>query len=245
MNFKKAHDHRRLYQVIAVVPCLALAPHLWGDEQARTDMPRFEQRQISYPVSLPRSDNPYLFVATWPKMALDISPADSATGTDNGPANGEFDDLDRSRLSILWNGFTETRVAAEFDINILRGSTISNALLTGTVSRFSLGDRGVQVDVYAGDGVVDLLDFARDQLVGQTPFGPGNFDFEFDLTSQLQTAVSARNDWLGVNLRESPECPDELDCLNIGVSRLNLQVTIDGPLQLIFADDFESSGVSN
>ena len=58
--------------------------------------------------------------------------------------------------SVSANGFSDIRVAVEFDLGSLEGS-VTSALLKGTFRHFSSGgDRGLRVDSYVGDGMIEL-----------------------------------------------------------------------------------------
>ena len=154
-----------------------------------------------------------------------LSPSVFASARDQGPADGNFEELLNapSAGSLVWNGFTETRFAAEFDISNLGGS-ITSATLTGRFN--SNANRGLRVDAFTGNGAIELADFAQDDLVNEELFPSGASMFTFDIAEQLRAAIVAGGDFFGVVFRESPECPDTFDCLTLSVSPTSLELQV-------------------
>ena len=67
------------------------------------------------------------------------------------------------------------------------------------------GLRQVAVNGYAGDGAVQLLDFATDGLVGASTVPPaGVATLNFDVTTFLSQLISNRAAFAGFNFREQP-----------------------------------------
>src|SRR4029079_16722324 len=99
--------------------------------------------------------------------AINLNVVSVATGEDNGPQDGVFDSFTILNLgSVNNNGFTSFRTAFEFSLSGLpTGSTINSATLTAVLTNFE-GTREIAVHGYAGDGIVQLSDFALNGVVG-------------------------------------------------------------------------------
>ena len=102
------------------------------------------------------------------------------------------------------NGFSDIRYAAEFPLAPLPvGAQVSSAILTTIISNFE-GTRAVQLHGYAGDGTVQIVDFAANQLLGQfTAPLIGTQSFALDVTSFIQSLVG-NSTFAGFNIREAP-----------------------------------------
>ena len=129
-----------------------------------------------------------------------------ATGVDVGPQDGVFDEFATFSLgSVNNNGWTSFRTAFEFDLSRFQpGSTINSALLTMALTNFE-GTRAVEVHSYAGDGTVQLSDFALNGLAGTVSLGPtGTQTLNFDVTAIVADLVANGATIAGFNLREEP-----------------------------------------
>ena len=126
------------------------------------------------------------------------------TGEDKGQQDGVFDAFAFSG-SVNNNGFTSLRTAFEFSLSGLpTGSTINSANLTMDLRNFE-GTRSMQVHGYAGDGTVQLSDFALDGIVGTVSVGPvGTQRLTFDVTSFVAGLVASGQTFAGFNVREEP-----------------------------------------
>ena len=132
--------------------------------------------------------------------------ADAATAIDNGPEDGVFDAFSPINFgSIDENGFASFRTALEFGVSAIPpGATINSAILSVVLNNFE-GARQVAVNGYAGDGTVQLGDFATDGLVGAWTVPPaGATTLNLDVTGFLSQLVSNRATFAGFNFREEP-----------------------------------------
>jgi len=126
---------------------------------------------------------------------------------DNGPQNGVFDafiPLLYDRGLVVNNGWTSFRTALEFDLRTLPpGTTINFASLTVFLNNGE-GTREIALNGYAGDGTVQLTDFALNGFVGAQTVGWGLTALNFDVTSFLSQLQSSGGTFAGFNFREDP-----------------------------------------
>lgn len=94
-------------------------------------------------------------------FAAILDPVDAASGIDWGPKDGVYDAfVNPGNLSLVDNGFTEIRFAAEFDLTGL--PPVLSAKL-----QFYRAFESAVVDIYgyAGDGTVSLADIGTTSLL--------------------------------------------------------------------------------
>jgi hypothetical protein len=130
----------------------------------------------------------------------------AATAEDFGPQDGVFDAFVPLNFgSINNNGYDSFRTAMEFNISsIPAGSIIQSATLIVNANVFE-GTRNLALDGYAGDGLVQLLDFSRDGLVGHKILTPGTSqNLVFDATGFISSLVGSGSAFVGFNFRENP-----------------------------------------
>ncbi|HJS17829.1 MAG TPA: hypothetical protein VJ785_03720 [Anaerolineales bacterium] len=141
----------------------------------------------------------------------------AATGVDNGPQDGVFDSFTTLNLgSVNNNGFTSFRTAFEFSLSSFPpGSVITSARLTLLLSNFE-GTRAIEVHGYAGDGSVQLSDFALNGRVATASVGPGGTQtLNIDVTPFVAELVENGRTFAGFTVREDPP-----NTSNFGVMRL-------------------------
>jgi len=129
-----------------------------------------------------------------------------ATGVDAGPQDGIFDSFTILNLgSVNNNGYTSFRTAFEFSlVDLPSGSRINSANLSVVLSNFE-GTRSIEVHGYAGDGNVQLGDFALNRLVDTTSAdASGTQTYIFDVTSFVANLVRNGDTFAGFNIREEP-----------------------------------------
>jgi hypothetical protein len=137
---------------------------------------------------------------------ISVSFVSVATGVDDGPQDGAFDSITAPGLGCVNNnGYTSFRTAFEFSLSALpAGATINTATLTVSLSNFE-GQRAVEVHGYAGDGTVQLADFAVDGLVGSASVDPSGTQLvNFDVTSFVADLVVRGETFAGFDVREEP-----------------------------------------
>jgi hypothetical protein len=127
-----------------------------------------------------------------------------ASASDDGPQDGIFDDFIIGSGSIANNGFTNFRTALEFGLAAIpSGSSVNSATLTLSLNNFE-GTRSLRVDAYAGDGSIELTDFALDGFLTSLNLGVGSFFVTADATSLVSNLLASGNNFVGFNLREDP-----------------------------------------
>lgn len=151
----------------------------------------------------------FLAVPPQPEVQADVITLNSvsvATGVDNGPQDGVFDSFTIGNLgSVNNNGFTSFRTNFEFSLSDLpAGSTINSAKLTMHLRNFE-GIRALAVHGYAGDGTVQLGDFAVNGLVATASVdASGTQILILDVTSFVADLVADGETFAGFNVREEP-----------------------------------------
>ena len=147
-------------------------------------------------------------------VQITISPVVLNTAQDDGPQDGVFDQfrLPPNDRQVNNNGFIDIRIAFEFPLSSLPVDSVVNS----AVLRFGIaaaeGPRDIQVNGYAGDGSIQLTDFAQDGLIGATTVGPGGstptvggiYIPDFDATAFITNLVDNGDPFAGFNVREFP-----------------------------------------
>jgi len=147
-----------------------------------------------------------LHAAPAPADVIALNFIAAATGEDAGPQDGVFDGFAPFNLgSVNNNGWTSLRTAFEFDLSgVPTGSTITSAQLIMDLSNWG-GARTIQVHGYAGDGTVQLADFARDALLATAGVNPtGTQRLTLDVTSYVGGLAASGQTFAGFNVREEP-----------------------------------------
>lgn len=170
-----------------------------------------------------------------PVSLLTLAAADRASAWDV-PADGVFDEIVEGDI-VSWNGYTDLRHVAEFDLASVPGTTVS-AVLSVQTGLFSAGPRTIQLHGYAGDGAVMLQDFPPGEGLGAASVVSGVWStLSFDVTNFVLDLIRRSEGWAGFNIREEPACnPGILDCVNISIGSITLEITV---VQTVFADGFE------
>jgi hypothetical protein len=166
---------------------------------------------------------------------IDLNYVSVATGVDNGPQDGVFDSISPINLGLVNNnGFTSFRTAFEFDLSELPvGFTINSAQLSMAL-HVDEGTRAIEVHGYAGDGTVQLGDFALNGVVGTAQVNPGPLQFlTFDVTSFVANLVTNGKTFPGFNVREEPANPSNFTVMDLtlssGLPVLSIDFSVDSP----------------
>lgn len=152
-----------------------------------------------------------------------------ASGVDYGPQNGVFDDyINSGTLSVVNNGYTSFRAAFEFDISdIAPGSLLHSATLT-VRPEYVEGLRMLEVHGYAGDSMIELADFSRNGLVGNTLAHAGQLTF--DVTAMVAAVLGDGLTLVGFNVREEPPPAANLTVMFLAAPTLSIDATSPVPL---------------
>ena len=147
-----------------------------------------------------------LSFADYGRAAVIVLPlADAATAVDDGPQDGVFDAFSPLNFgSVNNNGWTSFRTALEYDLGALpAGATINSASLDALLYP-SDSTRQLALNGYAGDGTVDLGDFAFNGFLGARTVGPTPTALNFEVTIFLSQLYSSGSAFAGFNFREDP-----------------------------------------
>ncbi len=113
---------------------------------------------------------------------------------------------DVSSTGWIYDTSVEKRAIIEYDISGFAGSTISTAVLGGTIyvnNSADTGDRIIQLGLYSGDGLVSVADYDPSRAnVGSVSYHPpidSNVSFSFDIASQIRAMLSSGSDYAGIN----------------------------------------------
>ena len=139
------------------------------------------------------------------RAAVTLAFAAAATAMDDGPQDGVFDAFTPLNLgSVVNNGWTSFRTALQIDLSALPpGAIIHSASLDAVLNNLE-GTRQIALSGYAGDGAVQLSDFALNGLVGVKSVGPTPTGLSFDVTSFLSQLQSSGAPFAGFNFSEDP-----------------------------------------
>jgi hypothetical protein len=169
-----------------------------------------------------------------------------ATGVDDGPQDGVFDSFTDANLgSVNNNGFTSFRTAFEFGLSGLpTGSTINSAKLIMVLSNFE-GTRAIEVHGYAGDGAVQLSDFALNGLVASVSVEPtGTQTLTFDVTSFVVDLATNGENFVGFNVREEPANTSNFIVMALALTGVPV-LSIEFSVEQIVGIDIKPGGVPN
>lgn len=170
--------------------------------------------------------------------AVPLEPVAFESAKDNGPKDGVFDEFSTSK-NVVNNGFTERRIAVEFDLDALPVGSLAAATLRIPVSIFNEGTKQLELHAYPASGEIELSDFSVDQLVAawsQPDTGTSSFLLELDVTSEVQIAKSAGR-FAGFSLREI----DTGENNNVSPGLPILDVTV---MDIAFVGSVEDTGGS-
>ena len=161
-----------------------------------------------------------------------------ATATDNGPADGVFDEIVPGNY-FSWNGYTESRHAVEFD-----GSGFSPAIASATLriesNGYVDGPRYLRVDGYTANGAIELADFVNENLLDSAAVDPNYEIIELDVTEFVLDKIRREEYGPGFVLRESPPCGEPLDCVSIQLGDVSLDLEF---VDVLFSDSYEEEGL--
>jgi hypothetical protein len=133
-----------------------------------------------------------------------LTPTDFATGGDVGPQDGVYDVFVPFPGSVNNNGFTSLTTAMEFSLGAIpTGSTINSATLTTFIANFE-GARSLQINGYAGDGAVQLVDFSIENIVANFNIGPSPTPLVADTTNLVANILAGNGQFAGFNVQEDP-----------------------------------------
>lgn len=138
--------------------------------------------------------------------SLDLSVTAAAAAVDYGPEDGLFDDIISTTLgSVSDNEYTGFRTVLEFSLaSIPSSAVINSAVLKFPIQNF-VGSRLIQLHGYAGDGAIQLGDFAHDGLLGEAPVGPtGDQNLSIDVSAFVAGLAATSGSFAGFNIREVP-----------------------------------------
>jgi hypothetical protein len=188
----------------------------------------------------------FLLAAPVPADTISRNYASVATGVDNGPQDGIFDDFAFFNLgSVNDNGYTSFRTVFEFNLSGLPpGSTINSAKLTIVLSNFE-SPRAIEVHGYAGHGAAQLSDFALNGLVGTASVGDGGTQtFIFDVTSFVADLAAHGETFAGFNVREEPANTSNFTVMSLALTNVPL-LSIELSTEQIVDIDIKPGSVPN
>lgn len=127
-----------------------------------------------------------------------------ATGIDNGPQDGVFDEFTEHNLgSVNNNGYSSMRTAVEYDIAEF-SLPVDSATLTIDVGNFD-GLRSVKLHSFVGNGQADLSDFNLVNFEAAVTVSPdGTQRILFDVAEAVNQSIVGKNAFIGFNLAEDP-----------------------------------------
>ena len=99
---------------------------------------------------------------TLPVLAdtITLYPTDIASGKDNGPKDGIFDEFYNPGFPSLYdNGFSEGRICVEFDLSAIRAPVLQATLKCN--AKQSNDAALITIYGYSGNGQIELSDFAN------------------------------------------------------------------------------------
>ena len=154
-----------------------------------------------------------LVAASGSATEIQIVPTVQGSARDSGPQDGIFDFFlaPPNDTQLFNNGFQQSRVAFEFDISAIpSGSQINSADLQICISvPNDPGARQIELHGYAGNGTLELADYAEDNLIDSRTLlpGEGSPSVSFDFSSFLGSELANAETFVGFNLREEPPPP--------------------------------------
>jgi len=137
---------------------------------------------------------------------VDLSYTAAASAIDNGPEDGVFDAIVSTTVgSVMDNEYSSLRTALEFSLaSIPSSAVINSAVLKFPIQNYT-GSRLVELHGYAGDGAVQLGDFAFNGLLGTaTVDATGLQSLSIDVTSFVAGLAATSGAFAGFNIREAP-----------------------------------------
>ena len=146
-----------------------------------------------------------VFVSPARADSIVLTPADFATGEDFAQQDGVYDAFTLLNLgSVNNNGGTSFTTAMEFSLGAIpNGSTINSATLTTFINNVE-GARSLQINGYAGDGSVQLADFAIESLVANFNIDPSFTPLIADTTNLVASILAGSGQFAGFNVQEDP-----------------------------------------
>lgn len=184
-----------------------------------------------------------LFAAPAAADVINLHYVSIATGVDDGPQDGNFDSVSSLDLgAVNNNGYTSFRTAFEFSLaGLPPGATINSATLTFPLSNFE-GTRALELHGYAGDGTVQLGDFALNRLVGSASVGTCCTQvLVFDVTS----FVAGGGAFLGFSVREEPANPSNFLVMRLEGLHFFPVLAIEFSAEYIVDIDIKAGSVPN
>jgi hypothetical protein len=123
---------------------------------------------------------------------------------DTSPRDGAGDFLDDAPFIANVNG-GQYRALAEYDLRDLPRGTVLSASLTGKVgpnNSVNTGTREHRLELYTGNGVIDLADYAVPAIPGGTfsHASGGSTNYNVDVTGILHNLLAAGADYLGMRI---------------------------------------------
>lgn len=177
-----------------------------------------------------------------------LSPFVTGGVVDTAPQDGFANVFDAPFIANIAGG-DQYRAIVEYDLSHIPEGTVLSASLTGHVGPNNSVDVGLRehlVEVYTGNGVVDLADYSVPGItVGQISHDSGDrTDFDFDFTGVLHNLLAAGADYIGMRITPLSE-PLPFDVLTTSefsglAPRLNFEFLPEGAetTQLLPAIDF-------
>jgi hypothetical protein len=133
---------------------------------------------------------------------------DYATGYDQSPADGEFDEVRRmgdGNFRTVLNGSSEYRTNFEMNLgSVPAGSVVRSATLRFKFWNFAPEDRNIDLFGYRAGGFIDLSDFTRgDLLEGRVAPPDTHLDMVYDVTAFVDEIVASGTlpHWAGFSVR--------------------------------------------
>ncbi len=123
---------------------------------------------------------------------------------DTSPRDGVGDYLDDAPFIANVNG-GQYRALVEYDLRDLPRGTVLSASLTGKVgpnNSVNTGTREHRLELYTGNGVIDLDDYAVSAIAGGTfsHASGGSTNYDVDVTGILHNLLAAGADYLGMRI---------------------------------------------
>jgi hypothetical protein len=183
-------------------------------------------------------------------MAQDLSPVAFGSAHD-APRGGNAESMNTGFPTLLRQTSTqEDRAMLEFDVQPFAGDTLDSARVLLRIAVNNAQDNGPRtfnIEVYGGNGVVDLADFnIAATVVGSTSYHPPNqssVNVDVDATAAVQALLTAGATHIGVRVdpTSEPNFPNVIDMSASNAPILRLVVGAGTPCG---TSDFDGDGDS-
>ena len=166
---------------------------------------------------------------------------------DSPPVTGQPNSV--STIPFIWNNTNngQHRAIVEYDVSSIPSGTVLSASLTGKVgpnNSLNTGLRQHRVEVYAGNGVVELADYARPGLEAGSFSHPsgGSTNYNLDITGILQNLLTAGADFIGMRISPaSSNMPPDVLYTSSPLPQLNYEILPPGAQAREILPTFDAS----